>query len=133
MIENQIKEYFKNKANIAAVYLYGSYASKQVHPGSDVDVAILFVKRDREIVDKRLEKIHVELSRILKKDLHLTALDFAGEVLLNQILKKGRCLIVNDSKTLTYFTMEALTKVADFQYYLNKMQSAMTRRVREGL
>jgi predicted nucleotidyltransferase len=133
MIENQIKEYFKNKANIAAVYLYGSYASEQVHPGSDVDVAILFVKRDREIVDKRLEKIHVELSRILKKDLHLTALDFAGEVLLNQILKKGRCLIVNDSKTLTYFTMEALTKVADFQYYLNKMQSAMTRRVREGL
>ena len=133
MIENKIKNYFTTKTDIAAVYLYGSYASGQVHPGSDVDVAILFGKRDREIVDKRLEKIHVELSRILKKDLHLVALDFAGEVLLNQILKKGRCLIVNDTKTLTYFAMEALTKVADFQYYLKKMQSAMTRRVREGL
>jgi hypothetical protein len=60
-------------------------------------------------------------------------MDFAGEVLLKQILKNGRCLIVNDSKTLANFTMDALTKIADFQYYLNKMQSAMTRRVMEGL
>ena len=133
MIETQIKNYFTNKAGIAAVYLYGSCASGQVHPGSDVDIAILFGNRDRVSLNQRLEEFHVELSRILKKDLHLTALDFSGEVHLKQILKKGRCLIVNDSKTLAYFTMEALTKIADFQYYLNKMQSAMTRRIREGM
>ena len=133
MIENQIKNYFTNKADIAAVYLYGSHASGNVQPGSDVDIAILFGNCDREIVNKRLEKFHIELSRNLRKDLHLIAMDFADEVLLKQILKKGRCLIVNDSKKLTYFTMYALTKIADFQYYLKKMQSAMARRVTEGL
>jgi predicted nucleotidyltransferase len=133
MIEDQIKNYFTKNADIVAVYLYGSYASGKVHPGSDVDIAILFDNRDRFIVNQRLEKFHIELSRILRKDLHLTPLDFAGEVLLKQILKKGRCLTVNDSKKLAYFKMNALTRIADFQYHLNKMQSAMTRRVMKGL
>ena len=133
MIENQIKDYFSNKEGIAAVYLYGSYASGQVRSGSDVDIAVLFGNPDREVVNRQIEKIHVELSRILRKDLHLIALDFAGELLLKQILKKGRCLLVNDSKSLAYFTMKALTRIVDFQYYLQKMQSAMTRRVTKGL
>ena len=133
MTENQIKSYFTDKADIAAVYLYGSHASGIVHPASDVDIAILFGSLDRDIVHQSLEKYHVELSRILRKDLHLIAMDFANEVLMKQILKKGRCLVVNDSKKQTYFTMHALTKIADFQYYLKKMQSAMARRVMEGL
>ena len=129
MIEKQIKNYFINNADIVAVYLYGSYANGKVHPGSDVDIALLFGKRDRDLVYDCLEQFHVELSRNLRKDLHLVAMDFAGEVLLKQILKNGRCLIVNDPKTLANFTMDALSKIADFQYYLNKMQSAMTRKV----
>ncbi len=133
MIENQIKDYFSNKRDIVAVYLFGSYARGHNQPGSDVDIAVLFGNPDREVVNRRIEKIHVELSRILRKDLHLIALDFAGELLLKQILKKGRCLMVNDSKSLAYFTMKALTRIVDFQYYLQKMQSAMTRRVTKGL
>ena len=132
MIENQIKKYFTNKENVAAVYLYGSHASGNVHPGSDVDIAILFGNPDREIVNQSLEKFHVELSRNLRKDLHLIAINFADEVLLKQIFKYGRCEVVNDSKKLAYFAMNALTKIADFQYYLKKMQSAMTRRILEG-
>jgi predicted nucleotidyltransferase len=133
MIEEKIQEHFTNKPGIAAVYLYGSYAKGQVRHESDVDIAILFGNRDRDIVNKRLEKIHVELSRCLRKEIHLTALDFAGEMLLKQILKSGRCLIVNDTEALKYFTMNALSKILDFQYYLNKFQSAMVRRVMEGL
>ena len=103
MLENQIKDYFKNKEGIAAVYLFGSYARGHACFKSDVDIAILFGHRDREIVNKQLEEIHIELSRILRKDLHLIALDLASELLLKQILKKGRCLLVNDSKKLAYF------------------------------
>ena len=133
MVENKIKEYFTNKADIAAVYLFGSYANGHAHPGSDVDLAILFGNRDRDIVNQRLEEIQIQLSRKLRIDLHLTALNFAGEVLLKQILKKGHCLIVNDSRIFIYFTMNALTRIVDFQFYLEKMQSAMTRRVLRGL
>lgn len=133
MIENQIKDYFNNKEGIAAVYLYGSYASGQAQPQSDVDLAILFDNRDLDFVNKRMKEIHIELTRHLRKDLHLTALDFAGELLLKQILKTGNCLLVNDTKKLAYFTMSALSRIVDFQYHLDKMQSAMTRRVMEDL
>jgi len=132
MLENLIKDYFSNKADIVAVYLYGSHATGNVRTGSDVDIAILFGNCDRDFVNKKLEKVHIELSRRLRKDLHLTALDFAGELLLKQILKKGRCLIVKDSKALRYFTMHALSRILDFQYHLEKSKSAMTRRIIGG-
>lgn len=133
MIENSIKEYFTKKAGIAAVYLYGSYAVGKHRTGSDVDLAILFGNRDRDFVNNMLEKVHIELSRSLRRDLHLTALDFAGELLLKQILKKGRCLIVNDSKALKYFKMDALSRIFDFQYHLERIQTAMIRRIAEGV
>jgi hypothetical protein len=93
----------------------------------------LFGNRDRDYVTKRLEKINIDLSRNIRKDLHLTALDFSGELLLKQILQKGRCLVVNDSKALKHFEMMALSRIVDFQYHLEKIQSAMTRRILKGL
>ena len=133
MIEKQIKSFFENKKDIVAVYLFGSYASGKVRSCSDIDLAILFDSRNRVAINRRLDKYLIDLSRILRKDTHLTAMDFASEGLLKQIFKKGKCIIVHDTKKMAYFKMIAYSKIADFQYHRRKMQSGIIRKVMEGV
>ena len=133
MFENKITNYFENKEDIIAVYLFGSYASGKVQSYSDIDLAILFDSRDRVMINRRLDKYLIDLSRILRKDIHLTAMNFASEELLKQIFKKGHCLIVNDSKKLACFTMTAYSKIVNFQYYRGQFQAGIIRKVMEGI
>ena len=133
MIEKKIANYFENKEGIIAVYLFGSYASGKVRTRSDIDLAILFDSRDRDNINRRLDRYLIDLSRILRKDIHLTAMNFASEELLKQIFKKGRCLIVNDSKKLACFTMTAYSKIVNFHYYRGQFQAGIVRKVMEGI
>ena len=131
-IHENITAFFENEKDIVAVYLFGSYAGGNERTSSDVDLAILFDNRDRGIVNQMLDKYLVAISRNLRKDTHLTAMDFAGEELLKQIFKKGICLLVNDSKKLAYFKMKAFSEIVSFHYYRSQMQSGVIRKVLEG-
>ena len=133
MFEKKITNYFGNKEDIIAVYLFGSYASGKERSYSDIDLAILFDSRDRVMINRRLDKYLIDLSRILRKDIHLTAMNFASEELLKQIFKKGHCLIVNDSKKLACFTMTAYSKIVNFHYYRGQFQAGIVRKVMEGI
>ena len=133
MIENQIKSFFENEKDIVAVYLFGSYASGKVRPCSDIDLAILFDSRNRVAINRRLDKYLIDLSRILRKDTHLTAMDFSSEGLLEQVFKKGKCIIVHDIKKMAYFKMTVYSKIADFHYHRRKMQSGIIRKVMGGV
>ena len=133
MVENQIKSYFEIEKDLVAVYLFGSYASGKARSYSDIDLAILFDSRNRAAINRRLDRYLTDLARILRKDIHLTAMDFAGEELLKQIFKKGKCIIVNDTKIMAYFKMIAYSKIAGFHYYRRKMQSGIVRKVMEGV
>ncbi len=132
MIEKPIKSYFENDQDIVAVFLIGSYASGNARSCSDVDLAILFDCRNRAYVNRRLDKYLIELSRILKKDTHLTALDFASEVLLKHIFKYGKCIIINDAEKLAYFKMISYSKIVSFHYHLRKLQTGIVRQVMRG-
>ena len=132
-IHENITAFFENKKDIVAVYLFGSYAGGKERTSSDVDLAILFGNRDREAVNQRLDEYLVALSRNLRKDAHLIAMDFAGEELLKQIFKKGKCLVVNDPKKMAYFKMIAFTKIVNFEYYRSQMQKGIIRKVMEGV
>lgn len=133
MFEKKITNYFGNKEDIIAVYLFGSYASGKERSYSDIDLAILFDSRDRVMINRRLDKYLIDLSRILRKDIHLTAMNFASEELLKQIFKKGHCLIVNDSKKLACFTMTAYSKIVNFHYYRSQFQAGIVRKVMEDI
>ena len=131
-IQENITTFFEDEKDIVAVYLFGSYAAGHERAVSDVDLAILFDSHDRSTVNRRLDNYLVDLPRILRKDVHLTAMNFAGEVLLKQIFTNGKCLVVNDSKKMAYFKMIAFSKIVNFHYYHHQMKSGMIRRVLEG-
>ena len=132
-LEENLADFFRARASdVVAVYLFGSQASGNILPTSDVDVAVLFDRPNRDFVSAQMDEILRQLPRLLRKDVHPVALNSAGEVLLKQLLSKGRCLVVNDSRKLADFKMNALSRIADFDYYLKRMQSGLVRSVMEA-
>jgi predicted nucleotidyltransferase len=130
--KEQIIDYFKNKEEVIAVYLFGSYAEGKERYLSDIDIGILMDSKDRDFVTRRRNDYMVELGRILRKDIHPVILNSASEELLKQIFSKGQCIIVNNSRELARYTMVMFVKIAEFAYYRRQMQSGLIRKIMGG-
>ena len=131
-LEAKIKSYFENKAEVIAVYLFGSYAIGQEQAFSDVDLGILFDEMDKDLSFKRRTDYLIELGRLLRKDIHPVILNSASEELLRQIFSKGKCILVNEVKKLAAHKMVMLVRIAEFAYYRNQIQSGLIKKVMEG-
>jgi len=132
MLPKKIFDYFKNKEEVVAVYLFGSYVEGKERPFSDIDIGILLNKNDRHFVKEKRNEYMTKLSRVLRKDVHPVILNSAGEELIKQIFLKGKCIFVNDTKTLSHYKMVMLSKIVDFAYYRNQMQSGLIRSIMKG-
>jgi predicted nucleotidyltransferase len=126
-LENKIAEYFKCKKDISAVYLFGSIADRKEKRFSDIDIGILFNYRALKTAHATQSACIMELGRILRKDIHPVILNTAGEIFLEQILKKGKCLVVNNEKENISFKMISLSKIMDFSYLYRQIQSRFTK------
>ncbi len=131
MIEDTIKQYFKDRKEIAAVYLFGSHASGKERHMSDVDIGILFNYKYFKSSEIFKEEYLIQLGRLLRKDIHPVILNTTGKVLLKQILDKGELVLVKNSKFHKKFKMVSLSKIIDFSFYLKKMHSDLTKRILE--
>ena len=125
--------YFKTKPNIIAVYLFGSYAKGKEHHSSDIDIGLLFDTRDPVLLKKNVDTVMLDLSKILRKDIHPVILNFAGEELLRQVFLKGKCILVRNPKKLAYYKMTAFSRIVDFAYYKNQMQTGLIRNIMKDL
>lgn len=131
-MEQHIKEYFEDKKDVVAVYLFGSQATGKAGDRSDVDIGIVADGKNPEpIIEKRLIFIS-ELSRIMRKDVHPVILNFASKQLIRQIFEKGKCILVNDKKRLARLKMFEFAELADFAYYKELTQSGFVRKVMEA-
>jgi predicted nucleotidyltransferase len=127
-----IKSYFKKKPEVIAVYLFGSYARSTEHRLSDIDVGILLKEKNRDNALEKQIAYMSAISKLLKKDVHSVILNFASEELVRQIIRKGKCILVNDADELSKYKMIMITKIADFSYYRNQMQTGFVSKVMEG-
>ena len=135
MIKEKIKNYFKDKNGIIAVYIFGSYAKGKECRSSDIDIGILLDRNYREYQEHKRTIVTssiVELGRILRKDIHPIILNSAGEELLRQVFLNGKCLLINDQEELSRFKMVMLSRIADFAYYRDKMQAGLIKKVMKG-
>jgi uncharacterized protein len=130
-MEEKITSYFAARNEVAAVYLFGSFASEKNRPTSDVDVAILFLPEYLPSADRFCRKYLTELGRVLRKDIHPVVMNRAGEVLLKQIFLKGRRLVMKNPAYVREFNMFAMSRIADFGFYLDKMQAGLKKKMQE--
>ena len=128
----KITVYFRNKKEVIAVYLFGSYAEDKERHLSDIDIGILLDSKDRDFDKERRNYYVTELGRVMRKDVDLVILNSASEELLRQIFLKGKCILVNDARKLARHRMVMFAKIAEFGHYRSRMQSGLIRKVMEG-
>lgn len=132
-MKQTIIEFFDNKNEVAAVYLFGSFASGKEKPFSDIDIAILFKTTNKQDQSRYRDQYLVELSRLLRKDIHFIILNNAGETVLKQILVKGICLLDKDPCFLSRFKAVAISKITEFSYYNDVMKRGFLRSMVKGI
>jgi len=131
LVKREIADYFTNKAEVAAVYLFGSQARRRAVPYSDVDIAILIHRESIESAHlKRIEYL-TELGKLLKKDIHAVIMNTAGEELLRQIFSTGICILVNDQKILSRFKTTAFVRIAAFSIYQKQIHKGFIRSLKK--
>jgi len=77
-MHNEIINYFRDKKEIVAIYLFGSYAAGKERAFSDVDIGILFDESEEIFVMEKRNTYMTELGRILRKDIHPVILNRSG-------------------------------------------------------
>lgn len=120
--KNKIEKYFGQRPEIAAAYIFGSYAKSKENKNSDIDIAVLLeYDAVSSAMDLKKEYI-IELARLLRKDLHIVILNTAGESLLAQVFRYGECIINQNPSTLAHFKMFSHAMIAEFSYCRSIME-----------
>jgi len=99
---------------VQAAYLLGSAATDRLREDSDVDVAILPVRRTGLSVEERLA-LTAELATIFGRPVDLGVLSTANVVYAKEAVTTGRLLCVQDRTETARFAMHALSMYASLQ------------------
>ena len=131
VLKQTLINYFKDKKEIRAVCLYGSFISGKFHANSDVDIALLtipFNDRMKSIAER--VRYQTEISKLLKRNVDLVFLQEVGEILAFQIIKNGEVILENNKDAHRSFRAFLLIKCLDFQFLENRMQKGMLATMR---
>ena len=97
-----LKTYFEGRDDIAFAFLFGSAARGRVRREGDVDIAVYF-KHEKEVEWEAFNRtyegenrIALDLERLLKKEVDLVVLNRARAVIADEIIRKGKPLILRD-------------------------------------
>jgi predicted nucleotidyltransferase len=126
---NKIAGYFAAKPEVVAVYLFGSYARGREKELSDIDLGILLERNALSAQNDLRATYLIDLVRILRKDLHLVIMNSAGEGILAQIFKHGKCIFQRNPRTLASFRTARFSMIAEFGYLRAMMEKAMVSRI----
>ena len=125
----QIKNYFKSRKEISAVYLFGSAATGSETAGSDIDIAILLKRGINPYKPDIQLKIMSDLELLLKKRVDVILLNSADLILEHQIRKHGKVLIDNNPKVRVTYELDARKKYFDFIYRHDNYMTTLKNRI----
>lgn len=118
-IHKLIKSFFKDKNNVLLVFLFGSYASKQMKTSSDVDIGVLFEKIPSFF---ELNALKENLSEVLKRDIDLVALNNASPIIKMQVIKKGILVFQRNKNDFSLFYGDTVNQYDDLKITRKKCE-----------
>ncbi len=127
-----IADYCAGRAEIAACYLYGSYATGKARPDSDIDLAFLL---DASVPRSHYSDLRMDyysgLSFLTRKEPHVLAMNDAGELVLSEVLREGVKIFVRDEEALDTFIARKIPLIAEFTYYCELFRRKLVERYSE--
>lgn len=125
----QIKDYFKDREEVTAVYLFGSTAAGSEISSSDIDIAILLKHGVNPYKPDIQLKIMSDLELLLKKRVDVVLLNSADPILEHQVRKHGKVLIDKNPKVRITYEVEARKKYFDYIYRHNNYMRILKNRI----
>ncbi|WP_027309215.1 nucleotidyltransferase domain-containing protein [Caloramator sp. ALD01] len=114
---SELIEYFKDRDEVDAVFVIGSYGTEFQREDSDIDFAILFNK-DVDIVTEL--EIEASISDIIKfEDIDLVNLKKAPITLQKKAINEGREIYVRDFNRLCDYMEYVYKRYRDEIYFIN--------------
>jgi predicted nucleotidyltransferase len=108
-----IANYFQEKPGIAAVYLFGSLAKDTAHPGSDVDIGVLYqVAPPATFLDQPFQD-EAELSEQFGRPVQVIAMNRAPADLVHRILRDGILVLEQDKSRRIAFEVRSRNEYFD--------------------
>ncbi len=118
---NELARALQKFEEIAFAYVFGSSQDEIVNEGSDIDIAVYFMKNEKEL-ELRLQII-AELEKIIPlfSNYDLVVLNSANSILAMQAIQ-GKLLFVKDDSTELYSTFYSLTcrQYEDDSFWMKK-------------
>jgi predicted nucleotidyltransferase len=132
-LSETITGFCAGRPEIVACYLFGSYAKGKERPGSDVDVAFLLdASVPRKTYSDLRMSYYLALSELLRLDIHPLIMNDVGEVVLEQIFRKGIAIFGGDSLECVRFRMTQSANIAEFLPLRERMETALLRKYKEN-
>ena len=125
--------YCATRPEIVACYLFGSHAAGKERTGSDVDVAFLVGGSIPADAYFNLKLAYCSgLERVLRLDIHPLIMNDAGEVVLEQVFRKGLPVYGYDSLECIRFRMLQFSLIAEFAPIRDCMEERLFRKYKEA-
>ncbi|MBN4080865.1 nucleotidyltransferase domain-containing protein [Caldithrix abyssi] len=112
-LEKKIRNYFQNKPNVIAVYIFGSFVMGNERYDSDIDIALLLDKGQLHFSEK--SKMTLDLMQITDREIDLVSMNDVSSILQMQIFKKGKRLFCSDTNKLNQFQVQAVKTYLDLK------------------
>ena len=124
----RLKEYFAKRPEVAVAYLFGSVARGKARPGSDIDIAVLFVEQMSPF--DRFEKtlnIAVELEGLLLREVDIIDLESADPYFIHQVMLHKILILDKDTQRRVVFEVENRRVFFDRQRFYDQIGRASCR------
>jgi predicted nucleotidyltransferase len=125
--------YLATQPDVLAAYLFGSYATRKAHPGSDVDLAVLLSQPDAAQRFERRLRLMGEVEDVLaRRPADVVVLNDAPPLLAYQVLREGRLVFERDRAARVEFEVRAGQIYADLIPMRHFFQDALFHEIKEN-
>jgi predicted nucleotidyltransferase len=126
-----ISSALKKNPAVAAALLFGSQASGQASPESDIDIALLY---NKNAVPSAFDMLTLaqELSDLMHKEVDIVLLNEASPIIAMQAVKNGVPLFISDQKAYQNFEVQLITDYADVKTLRKPFENNILKRKLHG-
>jgi len=128
-----LQETLQNYPQVLFAYLFGSQATGNVTPMSDVDIAVYFEKRlsSTEQFRLRLHLIGVLGEALQRNDVELAVLNDDDIVLRYEVVKNGKVIFCRDQSAKNEFFVRTISEYLDTEPMRAFHYEKMKQQIRE--
>lgn len=113
----RITDYFKDRDEVSALYIFGSASNGKETAESDIDIAVLIndIKKGKKNYESLRKAYYAASPKFSLRPIDIIMLNTASSFLKHHIIKTGKVLFDKNRKFRVRFTVNAIIEYLDFK------------------